>query len=204
MNPNKLNRAQLVDFGTNAGAVMTAGGAGDVPVLTQTAQAAIIDPLTVTLGVNEQATVDALAAYRAAVQVAEEQRSVSLVLIQNTKFAMRAAGCAGSAFAAVGFDPPVVSPVPYTPQAPTDLAAEGTSNGLNTLRFTGNNKSGYVRYEIWRREGDSGDWMIIGVTIKRSYSDQGVTPGQYYEYKVRATNRGLYSAYSNSAVVYGI
>ena len=86
---------------------------------------------------------------------------------------------------------------------PTELTAVGTSNGVNTLTFKGNNKSGSVVYEIWRRQGDEGSWGIIGNTKKQTYADTPVTPGQYYEYKVRAVAAKSTSNFSNSAVVYG-
>jgi hypothetical protein len=86
---------------------------------------------------------------------------------------------------------------------PTELTAVGTSNGVNSLAFKGNNKSGSVVYEIWRRHGDEGPWGIIATTKKQVFADTPVTPGQYYEYKVRAVASKSQSNYSNSAVVYG-
>ena len=86
---------------------------------------------------------------------------------------------------------------------PTELTAFGTSNGVNSLAFKGNNKSGSVVYEIWRRQGDEGPWGIIATTKRQNYEDKPVTPGQYYEYKVRAVAAKSVSNYSNSAVVYG-
>ena len=86
---------------------------------------------------------------------------------------------------------------------PTELTAVGTSNGVNSLTFKGNNKSGSVVYEIWRRHGDDAPWGIIATTKKQTYEDKPVTPGQYYEYKVRAVAAKSTSNFSNSAVVYG-
>jgi hypothetical protein len=103
-----------------------------------------------------------------------------------------------------GFDYPFGARSRVIPQAPTGLSAEGTSNGLNTGRFTGNNNHGSVQYEIWRREGDEGAWMLLKSTSKQSFSDTPVTPGQYYEYKCRAVSATEVSAFSGTAVVYGI
>lgn len=86
---------------------------------------------------------------------------------------------------------------------PTELTAFGTSNGVNSLAFKGNNKSGSVVYEIWRRHGDEGPWGITATTKKQVFADTPVTPGQYYEYKVRAVASKSTSNFSNSAVVYG-
>jgi hypothetical protein len=103
-----------------------------------------------------------------------------------------------------GFDYPFGLRSRVIPVAPTDLSAFGTSNGLNTGRFTGNNKPQSVQYEIWRREGDEGPWMLLKITGKQSFSDSPVTPGQYYEYKVRAKAATESSEFSGTAVVYGV
>lgn len=95
------------------------------------------------------------------------------------------------------------APSTYIAADPSDLTAVGTSNGINTLKFKGNNKHGNVNYEIWRRHGDEGDWGIIGTTTTQDYEDKPVTPGQYYEYKVKAKAAKSESNFSNSAVVYG-
>jgi hypothetical protein len=102
-----------------------------------------------------------------------------------------------------GFDYPFGPRSRKIPAAPTDLSAFGTSNGLNTGRFKGNNTPGSVQYEIWRRQGDEGEWMLLKTTTKQSFSDTPVTPGQYYEYKVRAIAATAVSAFSGTAVVYG-
>ena len=92
----------------------------------------------------------------------------------------------------------------YQAQTPTHLSGAGFSNGVNTLRFKGNNTYGLVVYEIWRREGDDGQWAQHSLTKKQTFTEQGVTPGQYYEYRVRAVAAKTVSAFSNSAVIYGV
>ncbi len=204
MNPHKLRRAQLVDFGATAVTVLTAGGAGDVDPAIQTALSADLDPMVTELGTNEGATVDALAAYRAAVQAAELQRQLSLIGVQNLKNQLRAAGCAPEVFAALGYDAPIVTPVIYIPNDPSDCSATGYSNGIIRVVWAGNNPAGYVLYQVWRREGDDGEWSIIGTSGKQKYTDVGIIPGQYYEYKIRAMAARHFSNFSNSAVVYGV
>lgn len=86
---------------------------------------------------------------------------------------------------------------------PTDLVAVGTSNGVNQIRFNGNNKPSTVTYEIWRMHGDTAPWGIIATTRRQAYTDTPVTPGQYYAYKVRSVAATNQSNYSNVAVVYG-
>ena len=47
------------------------------------------------------------------------------------------------------------------------------------------------------------DWVMIGSSQKQSFRHEGVTPGQPYQYRVRAqATRGLVSAWSNTAAVY--
>lgn len=203
MNPHKLRRAQLVDFGDNAVTILTAGGAGDVDPAVQTAQAAILSPLVTALGTDEQAAVDTLAAYRAAVQDADLQRQLALIGIQNVKNTLRGAGCAPSVFAAVGYDAPVTSPVIYIPNDPTECAALGYSQGYIDITFKGNNPAGYVIYELWRLEGDTNPWHLQAISGKQKFRDQPVVPGEYYNYKVRANAARHLSDFSNTAVVYG-
>jgi hypothetical protein len=86
---------------------------------------------------------------------------------------------------------------------PTDLVATGTSNAVNKIAWTGNNRPGGVVYELWRRHGDTADWGFLTVTRRQVFTDTPVTPGQYYEYKVRAIAAKTMSNWSNTAVVYG-
>jgi hypothetical protein len=89
----------------------------------------------------------------------------------------------------------------YLAVDPSDLVVTGTSNGVNRLKFLGNNRRVSVRYEIWRRE--RGPWAILTSITRQVYHDTPVKPGQYYEYRVRALAAGSVSDFSNTAVVYG-
>lgn len=100
-------------------------------------------------------------------------------------------------------DMTITSP-PYEAQNPTNLSVFGYSNGINRGKFSGNNKRGRVVYEIWRRQGDTGGWLLHATTKKQSFTDTPVTPGQYYEYRVRAVAAKSVSHFSNPAVVYGV
>lgn len=51
--------------------------------------------------------------------------------------------------------------------------------------------------------GDTAPYGIIATLKKQSYLNTPVTPGEYYNYKVRAVAATNYSAFSNVAVVYG-
>jgi hypothetical protein len=92
----------------------------------------------------------------------------------------------------------------YIAQDPTKMTVVGFSNGINKGTFQGNNPSNRVTYEIWRREGDSGAWHQHALTKRQSFTDKGITPGQYYEYRVRAVAAQTESNFSNSAAVYGV
>lgn len=58
-------------------------------------------------------------------------------------------------------------------------------------------------YELWRLNGDTVPYGIIATLKKQSYLDIRVTPGEYYNYKVRAVAATNVSPFSNVAVVYG-
>lgn len=137
---------------------------------------------------------------------ANSDRNDTTALVQDLSARVRDALTAGRApkgqFDLAGFDYPFTRASTYTAQAPTALSGFGTSNGVNTIVFTGNNKRNVV-YEIWRRQGDTAPWGIVATTKRQTHEDRGVTPGQYYEYKVRAVAASNVSNFSNSAVVYG-
>lgn len=103
-----------------------------------------------------------------------------------------------------GFITPTRRKNAYTAADPTDVAAVGFSNGINEVRYVGNNRHGLVVYEIWRRTGREGEWQKHDLTRKQRYLDRGVIPGQYYEYRVRAVAAQNVSGFSNTTVVYGV
>jgi hypothetical protein len=107
-------------------------------------------------------------------------------------------------YEACGFDPPSKTRSTVIAQTPSGLSVVGFSNGVNRGEFKGNNKgSSGITFEVWRREGDEGAWGIR-LTVKTGvFEDKGVTPGQYYEYKVKAKATKTESNFSNTAVVYG-
>ena len=137
---------------------------------------------------------------------ANSDRNDTTALVQDVSARVRDALTAARApkgqFDLAGFDYPFTTANTYTAQTPTALSGFGTSNGVNTIAFTGNNKRNVV-YEIWRRQGDTAQFSIVATTKRQDHEDRGVTPGQYYEYKVRAVASSNVSNFSNSAVVYG-
>ena len=85
--------------------------------------------------------------------------------------------------------------------APSGLVAAARP-GVNSVQFSSAN-SRDVAYEIWRRHGDTVDWYLHATVSDPVLEDTNVTPGQYYEYKVRAALEGEFSGFSDSVVVYG-
>ena len=125
-------------------------------------------------------------------------------LIARLRDALKSGQAPKNQYDLVGLNYPFTTRSKIIAQDPTGLSATGASNGVNRLTFTGNNKPSKVSFEIWRREGDSGEWKYIAATKRQSFTDKPVTPGQYYEYKVKAVAATTMSNWSNSAVVYGI
>ena len=140
---------------------------------------------------------------KAAVSARNVTRSQIWILMGRVRDALKSGVAPKRQYDLCGFDYPT-SRSTYEAQDPTDLSAFGYSNGVNTVRFKGNNKAGQVTFEIWRRHGDTAGWALHATTRKQSFTDTGISPGQYYEYKVRAVAAKSVSNFSNSAVVYGV
>jgi hypothetical protein len=204
MDISRLNRSELADFtanlvtllgGTELASIdaavradlIAAFGTLPLQLATQTAAAAAID--------NEK---------QSAFSSRDETAGELEFLTRQTRDYLKASNAPKKEFDLAGFDYPQGRAAEYFAQTPTDLAAVGFSNGVNTGRFVGNNRGYPVVYEVWRREGDDGAWHSHILTTKQSFKDEGVTPGQYYEYRVRARARKNVSDYSNTTVVYGV
>ena len=84
--------------------------------------------------------------------------------------------------------------------APAGVSAVATGPQVNRIEFSGEDG---LTYEIWRRHGDTVDWYLHTTVAEGAFDDPGVTPGQYYEYKVRAIRGEEASDFSESVVVYG-
>ena len=91
----------------------------------------------------------------------------------------------------------------YVAKKPSRLSVIGYSNVGNKGTFNGNNRSGAVVYEIWRREGKDGEWMLATQTRNGKFTDHQVRFGARYEYRVRAVAAKSTSAFSNTASVGG-
>lgn len=202
MNFRTLSENDLSDFAAN---VSTLLGGSELEAIDPNVRADLtraIGTLPSELSTQTAAATAAEGERKAAVSARNATRGQIRALMAQVRDALRAGLAPKKQYDLCGFDYPSTRS-PYEAQDPTDLSAFGYSNGINSIRFSGNNKSGQVIYEIWRRHGDTVDWGLHATTRKQSFADTGITPGQYYEYKVRAVAARSISNFSNSAVVYG-
>ncbi len=203
MNPNYLTRADLAEFGRNTAAqVANSKVTGLLAAQVASISAAIANAAD-DLAVADREQVALRAASIAATEVARQKRLRLLKLIQDLKYTMKGLESQAHEFDALGFDPPVLTRSPVTPQTPVRLAATGFSNGVNILRFTGNNSPGRVTYVIEAKMADSPGYSIIGMSKSQRFKHTGFIPGVPVQYRVYAqAARGTVSASSNEAVIY--
>lgn len=202
MDYRKLGDADLVDFSKNVTTSLTGGLVVGLEPHLAADLAAAIDPVNTSYESSIETGVQRTAVKQTAIADKQMIRDDLLVRLAKVRNYLVAAECPKTAYEACGFTFPSQRSkvIAYSP---TKLIATGTSNGVNQIRFAGNNRNGSVSYEIWRRQGDEGDWGILISTRKQFAKDSPVTPGQYYEYKVRAVASTNVSDFSNTAVVYG-
>jgi hypothetical protein len=203
MIPNNMTRAELADFAHNAA---TQVAAGKVTGLLPEQAAAFSDGFE--LDADELEIVEAeAAALRSALMAAtrrgQQLKARTLRRTQNLKYAMKAASSPASEFLAVGLAPPAARRKMIEPQTPAGLSASGYSNGVNRLRFIGNNQPNTVRYIVEARRAHAVEYEPVGVTNAQKFEHHNVVPGDQYQYRVYAlTTRGRISNPSNEAVVY--
>ena len=202
MNYRALSDNDLADFASNVSTLL-AGTELDAidPNVRRDLQTAL-GTLPADMSTQTAAAAIAEAERKAAVSAKNATRKTLISLMSQVRDALRAGRAPEKQYSLCQFDYPK-GPSIVQPETPTELVASGTSNGVNTLRFSGNNKSGTVVYEIWRLSGDTAPFTIIATTRKQAFEDAPVTPGQYYNYKVRAVASRARSNFSNVAVVYG-
>ena len=80
------------------------------------------------------------------------------------------------------------------PQLKPATPKVATTNEINGVNVTWNAVDGAVKYNVYRRQGGSSTWTLVGTTTGTSLTDTKVTSGIYYVYSVRAyNNAGQYS-----------
>jgi hypothetical protein len=92
---------------------------------------------------------------------------------------------------------PPPPPPPQAPPAPTDLAAVPVSSSRIDLSWTAS--SGATGYKVERSPDGASGWAQIAAPTGTTHSDTGLSPSTPYFYRVRATNTGGDSGYSDTA-----
>jgi hypothetical protein len=203
MIPNNMTRAELADFARNAATQVAAGKVTGLLPEQVLAFSSGFETDADELAANNAQQVALRAALSAVTQRGQDLQKRSLRRLQNLRYAMKSNHSNASEFDAIGFDPPAGQKRIVEPQTPTELSVVGYSNGVNALRFAGNNVPNSVRYLIEAKVGDAADYAIIGVSKAQRFKHTGVTPGVKHQYRVHAqTTRGRISGCSNEAVVY--
>ena len=204
MNFRRIPDAQLADFSANVLTLLGGTQLAAIPATTRTALTTAFGNLPGDLGTQTADAAAAEAEKKSKVSIKNSTREQLELLLTQVRDTLKAGLATKGEYDLCGFDFGAKASGPYVPIDPTELSAFGYSNGVNKVTFKGNNPSGSVVYEIWRRQGDDGPWMLISTTTKQSFTDTPVTPGQYYEYKARAVAAKSVSNFTNSAVVYGV
>jgi hypothetical protein len=203
MNFRNLNENDLAAFAEN---MVTLLGGTELDAIDSHVRADLVTAfgsLPATLRTKADAAAVSKDVGKAAVSDRNDVRFQIEQVIAQVRDSLKASLASKGQYDLAGLDFPAKRVAKYVAQDPTELSGSGTSNGVNRLIFSGNNKPGQVTYEVWRRQGDEGQWAFLTSTTKQFVEDKPVTPGQYYEYKVRAVAANTTSNYSNSAVVYG-
>ena len=78
--------------------------------------------------------------------------------------------------------------------APTGVVA--TASGTTQVNVTWNGVGGATHYEVWRSV-DNGAFALIGSPASAAFTDNGVTGGKTYLYRVRAASGMTPSPFSN-------
>lgn len=202
MDYRRLTDAELVDFSKNVQTQLAAHTVDGLDNTLADQLAATFTPLNASFETVIESGVTQTAVKQSVIADKQSMRDDIILRLATVRNYLVAADTPKKSFEICGFD---FRKEPSTVIAadPSELSGEGRSNGVNYLSWNGNNKTGTVVYEVWRRHGDTAGWGIIGNTRRQNYIDTPVTPGQYYEYKVRAVAASNASNFSNSAVIYG-
>ena len=202
MNPRQLSRPDVVEFARNAIKALQDGKITGLSPAEAAELAATLSSATNKLATSDQKVVATRSAYREATEDASVDEANVIGILTGLKFRMRGTGAGPDEYKAAGFDPPARSKR-VEPEKPTNLSATGFSNGVNRLKFSGNNAAGTVIYTVQARPSLTAEWVIIGSNNKQTFKHTPVAPGQFYQYRVRAdATNGLTSDWSNETVVY--
>jgi hypothetical protein len=204
MKLSNITPEEAVNMGDNAATLLAGTALTAIDPAVRTDLLTAIGTLPADLGAAESDALIQAAQAKAGFAARDVTMDALVGILRNLRSFLIAGNAPKEQFDLCMFDKPLTTRTMIVAQVPTNLTVLGYSNHVNKGQFEGNNKSGTVVYELWRREGDEGPWGLHMQTRKQSFSDQGVTPGQYYEYKVRAVAAHNTSDFSNTNVVYGM
>ena len=204
MNITKLNDSELADLTANLVGLLAGSELTAIESHVRAELLAAFGTLPADFASELSAQAAASDQSQAATSAKDKTREDLVFLARRTLYALKSGAAPKEQYDLARFDYPSRRTAEYIAQTPTEMSAVGFSNGINTGTFKGNNKAGMVVFEVWRRQGDEGPWGIHILTKKQTFKDEGVTPGQYYEYRVRARAAQNVSDFSNSTVVYGV
>ncbi|HUR63036.1 MAG TPA: hypothetical protein VM241_00995 [Candidatus Thermoplasmatota archaeon] len=73
----------------------------------------------------------------------------------------------------------------HPPKTPKNVACDPQSDGVHV---TWDAVADATSYNVWRKVGNNGAWMVIGSAPTNSYVDHTAASGQLYHYAVSALN----------------
>ena len=103
----------------------------------------------------------------------------------------------------LGLNPKTNKPGVVQPVTPTDLVADGYSNGVNELKWNRNGNHPSTVFLVEAQIGTATEFTQIGAVTAAKFTHSGVTPGMKVVYRVRARRRNVVSDPSNFATLYG-
>ena len=204
MDFRKLTEYDLAFFAENIADLLAGTDLASIDAAVRTDLIAAIGTLPATLKTTTDAAEVIEGQRKGAISDRNMAKNALETAISQVKSALKTGLAPKKQYDLCNLDYPDAGRTRYIAADPTELSVVGFSNGIIKGTFTGNNTTGNVVYDIWRREGDEGPWAPRSITKKQRFEDTGVTPGQYYEYRVRAIASTSISNFSNSAVVYGV
>lgn len=210
MNYRALSAANLADFAENIATLLGGTDLSAIDSNVRTDLLTLMGTLPADLSSAAAEQIVQAGQSKAATATKDDLQKSLLTVIGQVRNSLVAGLAPADQYALCQFDIPVGEatgisrPAPVAPNVPTGLACQGYSNGQIIGGFNGQNPDSNVRYEIWRLQGDTEDYMLHAVVTKQKFVDDPTTPGQLYQYKVRAVGAGGNSAFSNVAVVYGV
>lgn len=152
MNFRAINENELANFAENVNELLAGTELSAIDVAVRTDLATLIGTLPATLA-EQTAEVAVIEGERkGAVSARNVTRGQLWLILARVRDALKSGAAPKKQYDLCGFDYPASRSI-YDAQDLTNLSAFGYSNGVNTVRFRGNNKPGQVIYEMWRRHG---------------------------------------------------